>query len=209
MKTQYYTASSLDGFIADRDNGLAWLFQFSEGPPGDYPEFLEAVGALAMGSTTYRWMLEHVVRLGTPTPQPWPYRQPTWVFSSRPVPEVPGADIRFVRGDVRPVHRAMADAANGRNLWIVGGGDLAGQFHDHGLLDELIVTIAAVTLGSGAPLLPRTIASPPLRLLSARVYGEAYAQLTYEVRRPVTPPGSTPASATSRSLPRNQGQPNG
>ena len=51
----------------------------------------------------------------------------------------------------------MAAAAGNRNLWIVGGGDLAGQFADAGLLDEVIVSIAPVTLGAGAPLLPRRI----------------------------------------------------
>ncbi|HEV2711854.1 MAG TPA: dihydrofolate reductase family protein [Gaiellaceae bacterium] len=51
----------------------------------------------------------------------------------------------------------MVAAAGGKNLWIVGGGDLAGQFADAGLLDEVIVYIAPVTLGSGAPLLPRRV----------------------------------------------------
>ena len=51
----------------------------------------------------------------------------------------------------------MVAAAGGRNVWIVGGGDLAGQFADVGLLDEVIVYIAPVTLGAGAPLLPRRL----------------------------------------------------
>ena len=68
---------------------------------------------------------------------------------------VPGADLRLVRGDVAPVHADMAEAAGERNVWVVGGGDLAGQFADAGLLDEVIVYIAPVTLGGGAPLLPR------------------------------------------------------
>jgi len=63
----------------------------------------------------------------------------------------------------------------------VGGGELVGQFHDHGLLDELIVTIASVTLGGGSPLLPRLISAPPLRLVSVSALGTAFAQLTYEV----------------------------
>jgi dihydrofolate reductase len=70
---------------------------------------------------------------------------------------VPAADIRFVSGDVAPVYAEMAAAAAGRNVWIVGGGDLAGQFADAGLLDEVIVYVAPVTLGAGAPLLPRRL----------------------------------------------------
>lgn len=183
MKTQYYTAASLDGFIADPRNSLDWLFQFGKVEDTDYPDFIRDVGALAMGSTTYEWLLAHEIYADADRPRPWPYQQPTWVFTSRPLPTVEGADIRFASGDVRPVHRQMVTAAGGKNVWIVGGGELAGQFYDHGLLDELIVTIASVTLGSGAPLLPRAITTPPLRLLSVTAWGDAFAQLRYEVPR--------------------------
>ena len=181
MKTQYYTASTLDGFIATVDDSLEWLFPLGDIGATSYPEFIKKVGALAMGAHTYEWMLRHAIQSGTGEGEPWPYEQPTWVFTSRSLPPAPGADIRFVKGDVRPVHEAMAKAANGRNLWIVGGGDLVGQFHDAGLLDELIVQVASVTLGAGKPLLPRTITSPPLRLTSVRMFGPGFAELRYEV----------------------------
>jgi len=139
VKTQYYTASSLDGFIAGPNDSLDWLFPLGDLAETSYPKFIQDVGALTMGSATYEWMLRNVV--SGPKAQPWPYGQPTWVFTSRTLPGVPGADIRFVRGDVRPVHREMAAAAGGKNVWIVGGGDLAGQFYDEGLLDELFVQV--------------------------------------------------------------------
>jgi dihydrofolate reductase len=91
--------------------------------------------------------------------------------------------IRFARGDVRPVHREMAAAAKGKNVWIVGGGELAGQFYDAGLLDALFVQVGSVTLGSGKPLLPRAIISPPLKLLSVRQVGAGFAELHCEVPR--------------------------
>ncbi len=184
-KTQYYTAASLDGFIADANNSLDWLFQFGNPDDSDYPEFIRSVGAVAMGSTTYEWVVTNHIRPGTPEQQPWPYTQPAWVFSSRDLPGIAGADIRFVRGDVRPVHRQMLQEAAGMNIWLVGGGELAGQFYDHGLLDELIVTVASVTLGSGAPLLPRAITNPPLRLLSATPWGGTFVSLRYQVQRPL------------------------
>jgi dihydrofolate reductase len=187
VKTQYYTASSLDGFIADPNHSLDWLFPLGDIEATSYPAFIRDVGALAMGSSTYEWMLRHLVGPGADRPQPWPYEQPTWVFTSRTLPPVPGADVRFARGDVGPVHREMTAAAAGRNVWIVGGGELAGQFYDRGLLDELFVQVASVTLGAGKPLLPRTITSPPLRLLSAHTVGTGFAELHYEVPPPPRP----------------------
>ena len=187
MKTQYYTASSLDGFIATVDDSLEWLFQLGDVNDTGYADFIRDVGALAMGSHTYEWMLRHVVRPGDPAAEPWPYAQPVWVFTSRSLPGVAGADVRFVHGDVRPVHAAMVAAAGGRNIWLVGGGDLVGQFYDAGFLDELIVTVGSVTLGAGKPLLPRQIAFPPLQLTSARAIGPGFAELRYTV--PVTPQG--------------------
>jgi dihydrofolate reductase len=182
MKTQYYTGTSLDGFIADSNNSLDWLLQFGEPPEGSYSPFIAEIGALVMGSTTYEWILENSVH-STSNPQPWSYSQPTWVFSSRTLPTVEGADIRFVRGDVLPVYEAMREATNGKNIWIVGGGDLAGQFYDRGLLDEIIVQITPVTLGSGAPLLPRSITTPPLRLTSVQQFGTTFVELRYDVVR--------------------------
>jgi len=157
--TQYYTATTLDGFIADSNHSLDWLFtrdQDREGPL-NYGEFIAGVGALAMGSSTYEWILDHEFADKDPSEWKWPYDIPSWVFTSRQLQIVPGAQIEFVSGEVAPVHAEMVDTAGGRNVWIVGGGDLAGQFADVGLLDEVIVTIAPVTLGGGAPLLPRRI----------------------------------------------------
>jgi dihydrofolate reductase len=183
MKTQYYTASSLDGFIATEDDSLDWLFPLGDIAETSYSTFIEDVGALAMGSATYEWMLRHLMGPEADQPQPWPYEQPAWVFSSRTLPSVPGADIRFARGDVRPVHREMVTAAGGKNVWIVGGGELVGQFYDQGLLDEIFVQIGSVTLGSGKPLLPRAITKPSLRLMSVRQVGTGFAELHYEVPR--------------------------
>lgn len=184
MKTQYYTASSLDGFIAGPNDSLDWLFPLGDVAETSYPTFIKDVGAAVRGSHTYEWMLRHLIGPEADQPQPWPYEQSTWVFTARSLPLVPGADIRFVRGDVRPVHKAIVAAAGGKNVWIVGGGDLAGQFYDQGLLDELFVQIGSVTLGAGKPLLPRTITSPPLRLVSVRAVGTGFAELHYEVPTP-------------------------
>lgn len=180
-KTQFYGAASLDGFLATADDNIDWLLQFSDSPP-TYADFIAHVGALAMGAATYEWVLANHVKPDSPAPQPWPYTQPTWVFTHRKLPAFPGADLRFVCGDVRPVHAEMMRHAAGKNIWLVGGGELLGQFHDHGLLDELIVQITPVTLGAGKPLLPRSLCHPPLKLISVAQFGP-FVELRYEVPR--------------------------
>lgn len=157
--TQYYTATTLDGYIADPTHSLDWLFTRDQDHKGllNYAEFIEGVGALAMGSSTYEWILDHEFADKDPSEWKWPYAPPCWVFTSRELREVPGSDITFVRGDVAPVHAQMVAAAGRKNVWIVGGGDLVGQFADAGLLDEVIVYVAPVTLGAGMPLLARRV----------------------------------------------------
>jgi dihydrofolate reductase len=184
MVTQYYTASSLDGFLADPNNSLDWLLQFDDSEESTYPAFIEQVGAIAMGATTYEWILEHQINAEGAGPQPWPYQQPCWVFTHRQLPGIDGADIRFTADDVAAVHAEMTAAAAGKNVWLVGGGELVGQFHDRGLLDELIVTVAPVTLGAGAPLLPRTITTPPLQLVESAMTGGVFVTSRYRVPRP-------------------------
>lgn len=157
--TQYYTASTLDGFIADSNNSLDWLFarKSADNGPLNYEQFFAGVGAMVMGSTTYEWIIDHEFADKDPADWKWPYDIPCWVFTHRELPKVPDANILFTSGEVGAVHGAMVEAAGDRNVWVVGGGDLAGQFADVGLLDEVIVTIAPVTLGAGAPLLPRRL----------------------------------------------------
>ena len=188
MKTQYYTAASLDGFIATEDDSLDWLFPLGDLNASSYPEFIAGVGALAMGSATYAWMQRHADKVAAETGSAWPYTQPAWIFSSRKLAAIPGANIRFVRGVVRGIHADMRKAAGGKNIWIVGGGDLAGQFHDAGLLDELIVQLGSVTLGRGKPLFPRRVLSPALQLTSARPLGTGMVELRYDVTRPESAP---------------------
>lgn len=151
-RTTYYTATTLDGFLADEHDSLDWLFRqdVDENGPMGYAAFIADIGALAMGATTYQWVLDHLRESG----EAWPYEQPTWVFTHRDL--APVADnVTLTSAPVPEVHAAMTEAAGGRDLWMVGGGDLAAQWAEHGLLDEVVVSIAPVTLGAGRPLFPR------------------------------------------------------
>lgn len=175
--TSYLTATTLDGYIATEDNDLSWLFQFEgEDPTNPYESFFPGVGAMAMGATTYEWILEH-------DRGPWAYAGiPTWVFTHRELPRKDGADVTFTAADVASVHADMTSAAAGRDVWLVGGGDLVGQFLDRDLLDEIWVSIAPLLLGSGAPLLPRRHTTP-MRVLEVRhTEGGPFVHLRYSLR---------------------------
>ncbi len=151
MATHFYTASSLDGFIATPDHSLAWLFaqDFDFDGPMAYPAFIEGIGALVMGASTFEWLLKNQKQ--------WTYDQPAWVFTHRDLPIPDGANIRLTQGPIPEVHARADAAAGGKGVWIMGGGDLAGQFADAELLDEVWVQFAPITLGAGQPLLPRQL----------------------------------------------------
>jgi dihydrofolate reductase len=178
--TQYFVAASMDGFIADENNDLAWLLQFDGADNADdanpYDAFIEGVGVLAMGATTYEWIQDN-------DQGPWAYgNRPTWVFTHRELQPIDGAVLRFTQDDVATVHRQMLAEAGGRNVWLVGGGDLAGQFMDAGLLDEIWLTVTPVTLGRGAPLLPRRHTTPMTLVSAVPAPNGTFVHLRYRVR---------------------------
>ncbi|BCJ43809.1 hypothetical protein GCM10010168_91480 [Actinoplanes ianthinogenes] len=180
-KTQYYTATSIDGYIADERNSLDWLFEVDEGTENPFGEFFSGVGAFAMGATTYEWVLKNDNLLEEP--QNWHDMYgdvPCWVFTHRDLPPVPDANVFMISGDVRRVHEAMLVAAQGKNVWLAGGGDLVAQFAAYGLLDEIILGIAPAILGSGAPLLKHRLRVDELILTGVREVGQ-FAYLTYAV----------------------------
>lgn len=181
---RFYTASSLDGFLADPDHGLEWLFAVDQGDEldGIYQGFMGEVGAMVMGASTYLWMREHEMPDAAKWHE-WYAGRPAFVVTHRDLPLIGGVDLRPVSGDVRAIAEAAGEAAEGKDVWIVGGGDLVGQFADAGLLDELIVGVAPVTLGSGAPLLPRRIESDRLRLTDVTRSGQ-FVVLSYAVGPP-------------------------
>jgi dihydrofolate reductase len=170
-RTIYYTATSLDGYIADPDATLDWLLTREQDQAGalNYEEFIATIGSMAMGRTTYEWVLDH--ENGR-----WPYELPTWVFTHQDLTPV-SDDVRIVSGDIAEHHAAMVEAAGGKDVWMVGGGDLAGLLADSGLLDEVIVYVAPVRVGAGAPLLPRRV---ELRLEEVAQNG-AFACARYSV----------------------------
>jgi dihydrofolate reductase len=189
-KTQYYCAASLDGFIAEADDSLAWLLNYEgsfegdavepgpRGEGGGYERFYEGVGALISGATTYEFVLHHLAE-----DSEWPYKgKPYWVLSSRDLPVPKGEDVRIVNAKVADLYDQMITAAGERNLWIVGGGNVASQFADEGLLDEVLVTVVPVVLGAGKPLFDHRLPGGPMQLMGTRAFDTGMVELRYEIR---------------------------
>jgi dihydrofolate reductase len=179
----YSTATSLNGFIADESNSLDWLFAVGDVDEAPMAEFMRGVGVQVMGSTTYQWLLRHENLLEEP--EKWGVffgSIATRIVSSRDLPLPAGADARIIRGAVSEHIDDLVESAGGKDVWIVGGGDLAGQFLDAGRLDRVELSVAPVFLRGGAPLLPRLISSDRLHLVTVERNG-SFARLVYEVVR--------------------------
>lgn len=176
------TATSINGWIADEDNSLSWLFAVDGGDHPDDGLFPSGATVLVEGSTTYEWILEEQDILRHP--EKWREfhgEKTTFVFTSRTLPVPDGADVRFLSGAVADALPEIRQAAGDGDIWVVGGGELAGQFLDADALDEIALSVAPVALTGGAPLFPRRVESDRLRLLSAEAVGQ-FARLVYAVR---------------------------
>lgn len=171
MKVIYNTATTLNGFLATEDDSLQWLFDVGGEEP-DMGGFFDSVSVAVMGSTTYEWMLREEDMLDQP--EKWTEffgDKPVFVFSSRKLPRPEGPDIRVVNASVPEILPEITAAADDGVVWVVGGGDLAGQFLDAGALDEIVLSMAPVFLPAGKPLLPRAVMGDRLHLREVRHTG--------------------------------------
>ena len=164
MACVYFTASSLDGFVVDDAGSLDWLTSRAIDPDGPfgYRAFAEGIGALVMGATTYEWIVAN-------EPGEWMYSQPTWVLIHRPQIIDPTHPVTAFGGAVGDLHPHLVEAAGDRDVWVVGGGQVAAHFVTAGLVDEMIISYAPCSLGSGAPVLP---VRSEWALIESRVNGD-------------------------------------
>lgn len=173
----YYVGASLDGCIAQDGGGLAWLEKFDdvEGLGASYREFERGVGCVVMGGATYEWIREH-------HPGEWSYTAPCWVFSHQEHAAEDGADVVVVRGAVTEFEGELRRDAGDKDVYLVGGGNLAGQFLAAGLVDRVVVTLVPVALGGGVPLFgARPLAAPRDFRLEGITQRDGTVELDYRV----------------------------
>ena len=150
MATVYYTASSLDGYIVDEADSLDWLT--SRDIDADGPFGYERVHANP--SAHWSWARRRTSGCVTNHPGEWMYEQPSWVLTHRPHIVAEGHPVQTFDGDVAELHPKLVAAAAGKDVWVVGGGDVAAQFVTAGLVDEMIVSYTPCSLGGGSRVLP-------------------------------------------------------
>lgn len=169
----YYVAASLDGLIATPDGAVEWLSEFEDGDEDyGYADFLGEVDAVVMGRRTFEQSL---------TFGPWPYAGKLgWVFAHG---EVPGLPDGVERTSLSPREFvSQLDDAGVQRAWLVGGGELAGSFHEAGLIDRYIVSLMPVVLGAGVRLLGQNGSLARLEVDALRRFGDV-VQITYRRAR--------------------------
>lgn len=170
-----FIATSLDGYIATREDSLAWLTRVEGEGDNGYADFYQTVDTVVMGRRTYDWLLKEVGREG------FPYRDKAcYVYTKQQT----GTDglVQFVN-EQPDVFLSRFSADTGKALWLVGGAGLIESFLQQRLVDEWIVTIAPVLLGDGIPLFSATIPECRLELLDCKRYGQ-FASMHYRVIAP-------------------------
>lgn len=164
----YFVASSLDGFIARKDGGIDWLFTDQD---YGYTEFLSGIDTVVMGRKTYELCL---------TFGEYPYKaQRNYVFS-RTKAELAHATV--VNEPV-PEFVARLRREPGKDIWLVGGGELAGAFLAAGEVDDLLVFVHPILIGSGLPLAARLPADVKFRLVQTRAFDTGLVKLAYTAAR--------------------------
>ena len=172
-----HVVSSLDGFIARKDNSVSWM----DGPGNIYERgvsitqeeiaaFLRSVDCYVLGSRTY----EHALELG------WPYGDaPVVVVTNRKWPSTSTRKtVEFYSGDLKTLVEAKL-APRYRNIWLVGGAMLCQRFLELGLVDEIKLTIAPVLLGEGLRLFGGSLAEERWKLKNVVAYKNGFVELSY------------------------------
>jgi dihydrofolate reductase len=168
-----YIAASLDGFIADENNSLDWLFRYDGMDLGehDYRIFVKSIRTIVMGRGTYEFIAKD--------PSPWAYEeQRVIVVTSRPIDNPKGSfEIRANVDDLIAELRALDDG----DVWMMGGGMLQMTFMERGALDEIEIYVIPELLGGGRPLFPPTDFRSSPELISAKTLDKGCVRLHYRL----------------------------
>ncbi|KKH49348.1 dihydrofolate reductase family protein [Methanosarcina sp. 1.H.A.2.2] len=173
-RIKLYIACSLDGFIAQENGSIDWLTEYESSPKTDYgySEFYASISTVLMGRKTY----EQVLSFGD-----WPYgEKKTYVFTRQKEPLLRENNVEFVSGDVGEFMRQVQENTD-EDIWLVGGSQLIKAFLEEDLVQDLIIFVVPLILGSGIPLFDRIGKEVRLRMIDTERYESGLARLEYEI----------------------------
>ncbi|GKV54087.1 dihydrofolate reductase [Sporosarcina sp. NCCP-2222] len=172
-KVVLFIASSLDGYIATKEESLEWLFSVEGEGDNGFSEFYDTVSTVIMGKRTYDWIMSHELK-------EFPYvNKDCYVFTRSVVEDK--ENVEFVSSDLPKLINDLKNQ-EGNNIWIVGGGELLQTFLEEKLVDEIIVTVAPAILGKGIPLFREGDYQLNLSLKRTRTFNQ-FVELHYEVNK--------------------------
>jgi dihydrofolate reductase len=169
-------ATSADGYVARPNGNLDWLSERPK-PKGFYglPEFERSTDAKILGRKTFDRSVQLGARFSADAVR--------YVFSRRPPPASVPPGVRFVTEPIGTFAKRLG-AQSGKNIWMMGGGEIIGSFLDQGAIDEFIITVMPIFIGEGIPLVAPRHRHVALHLLGLQQFPDGVVQLHYEVRRP-------------------------
>jgi dihydrofolate reductase len=179
-----HMVASLDGFIAREDGGVDWLetadtFEDGETLDPDYiRDFLASIDCYVLGARTYETALSFEAKgFG------WSYGDtPVFVLTNRALPRSRDS-VQFLSGDLAELMNRRLRPGYG-NIWVVGGGAVAGECLRRGLADEVRMTIAPVLIGDGIAFFDGLDTDVALHLMDVKAYKSGLVALRHEVRKP-------------------------
>ncbi|MGD7043218.1 dihydrofolate reductase family protein [Jeotgalibacillus proteolyticus] len=170
-KVVLFIAQSLDGYIATHDDSLDWLFSVEGEGDNGYAEFFSTVDTVLMGKRTYDWVMQQENGVF-----PYPDKK-CYIFSKADNEDT--EYVTFISGDISQFITNLKKE-EGRDIWVVGGGNLLHSFFKEGLVDELRITVAPRVLGDGIPLFKKGDYHLDLSLSGTRTFNQ-FVELHYEV----------------------------
>lgn len=171
-KLVLFIAASLDGYIATKEHDLNWLFDVEGKGDNGISKFYNTIDTVVIGRTTYDWIMDQG--------SDFPYQDKACYVFSRTY-ESESEFVTFLDKDIVAFTQDLKKR-DGKNIWIMGGGELISHFINESLIDEIIVTIAPVLLGSGINLFRETDVQTNLHLIDINRYNQ-FVELRYEVKK--------------------------
>lgn len=178
-----YLAVSADGYIARPDGDVEWLNRRPNTVDYGYTKFYASVDTILLGRGTYDWAMRYLKK--HPGTNVFDTRMPHYVFTRKPPRRgLPG--VQFTSQSAKVFARRLR-AERGKNIWMMGGGQLIASFLDAGEIDEFDLHVIPVLIGKGIPLIAPRHRDIELKLIAAKKYDDGVVRLRYEVPRPRRP----------------------